>query len=246
MVPQPRSIRIPHPPAARTLACWCLPTSPAALETVRPWLTGRDRQCAKRYRNSLRRRSFLIGSGLLRWVLGQHFSMPPHRIALERPPNRRPRHRTGGWLVTCALAVTHSRNWVLVGVLPRAALGWRLGIDAEDKGRSPMPSLNERLPWPDAVAAPYLLRRWTITEAALKADGRGLPALARLQLAGGTDQGWRLSTEAVSVASAPLSKVPFVPGVQLAIAVGRRRTDQRVDRDHVAAAGGNADRRQTA
>jgi len=226
MTAMPRRLSAPRPAGARALECWCLPTSPAALEAVRPWLTGQDRRRAQRYRNRLRRRSFLIGSGLLRWALGRRLGVAPRRVLLEQPRNRRPRHRSGGWLDAHALSVTHSRQWVLVGILPRAALGWRLGLDAEHAERHPTPGLNARLPWPDPVTGHRLLRRWTLTEAALKADGHGLPALACLALKGGADTKWRLTTDTCEIVSAALPAVRGIPGIVGAVAVGRRRRGQ--------------------
>ncbi len=180
------------------------------------YLTGADRNAARRFRHQVRRRAFLLASALLRFTLSEVLGRPPGRITLERRPQRRPRVVSPRWAGQVALSVTHTDRWVLVGVLPGRA---RLGVDLEPTDRQPAEKLAEKLPWPDASRGSKLLQRWTLVEAALKAQGRGLTGLSGLELIGGRQEAWRFESEGWRILSAPLKGLAGYPREVGAVAV---------------------------
>lgn len=184
------------------------------------YLTGADRDAARRYQHRGRRRAFLIASGLLRFALSEVLGLPAARIALERRPQRRPRVRSPRWAGEVALSVAHTERWVLVGALPGKT---RLGLDLEQAGRQPAARLARKLPFSDAVVtAPELLRRWTLVEAALKAHGRGLAGLSTLELVRADHAGWHFQSGNWHIVSAPLEGLSGYPRDLAAVALARR------------------------
>ena len=134
-----------------------------------------------------RRPSFLLGCALLRMALGMRTGRAPRRVRLQLRRNRRPLHRSpdAGAL---GLSVSHAGGWVFAAVRHGAATGLRVGLDIERANRRVSPALDRKLPWarpdhaPQAASAAerQRIRGWTLVEAALKADGRGLPGLQSL------------------------------------------------------------------
>lgn len=216
---RPQPVRVVWPAAARRGAYYRLPNSPAALAGMTAYVSGSDRHAARRHRHRERRRAFLIASALLRFALSEVLGRPPHRIALERRPQRRPRVVSPRWAGRVALSVAHTDRFVLVGVLPGRS---RLGLDLEPAGRQTSPHLAKRLPWPDAVGVPDLLQRWTLVEAALKAHGRGIAGLSDLQLIGADHEGWRFAIGAWQIRSAGLPGLAGYPRDVAAVAVASR------------------------
>lgn len=158
-----------------------IPDRRDSLEVLAPRLTAGDRYRARRFRRPARRRAFLLGCALLRVLIAEHTGTPPGRAGLLLRPNRRPLHRPAGAQVL-ALSVSHAGGWVFAAACAGARTGLRLGIDIEDRRRLLPPRIDRRLPWEDGTAAD--IRDWCLVEAALKADGRGLPGLGRLQARG--------------------------------------------------------------
>ncbi len=186
--PEPEPIAVRHPPGAARGRYWRLPNSAAALARMGPWLTGRDRTLARRHRLPRRRQAFLLATALLRYALAEHLGTGRRALPLQRRSQRRPRIRAMRWAEQLSLSVAHTDQWVLAGLLPG---GRRLGLDLEAATRSISPAVARRLPWPQGALQPSLLQGWTLVEAALKADGRGIPALAQLRLVGADGGGWR-------------------------------------------------------
>lgn len=172
------------------------------------YLTGADRRAARRHRHPERRRAFLIATALLRFALAEVIGQPPARIALERRPQRRPRVRSPRWVGGVALSVAHTERWILVGVLPGRA---RIGVDLEQADRQPAANLARKLPWADAFKASELLQRWTLVEAALKAQGRGLAGLSKLEVVGADHAGWQFESGTWRIRTAPLKGLPGYP-----------------------------------
>ncbi|HSG89354.1 MAG TPA: hypothetical protein VLA56_09080 [Pseudomonadales bacterium] len=155
--------------------------TPAALRRMRASLTASDHHAARRFRNRSRRRAFLLGCALLRETLAGRRGAPARRVALRLRPGRRPLQRRTG-RGPRALSVSHAGGWVLVAASPGAALGRRIGIDVEPADRVLREAVERRMPWHHEVPADNgrRLRDWTLAEAAVKADGRGLPGLSAL------------------------------------------------------------------
>lgn len=200
------------------MGCWTLPTTPAALAMIEPWITAADRRRARIYRDPRRRLATLIGSGLLRWVLAHQPDVPGGADALSSPRNRRPRLRRQSWAGGYALSMSHGGDRVLAGILRGSD---RLGVDLESGARHPDSRLVRRLPWPDAVSGTALLQRWCLVEAALKADGRGLAALGKLRLVGRDGPGWRFTCGPWTIRSALLHGLGGHPAPIGAVAVAR-------------------------
>lgn len=216
---RPQPVRVVWPPGAARGTFYRLPNSPAALEAMAVYLSGADREAARRYRHRGRRRAFLIASGLLRFALSEVLGLPAGRIALERRPQRRPRLRSPRWAGAAALSIAHTDRWVMVGVLPGNA---RLGLDLEAAGRQPAARLASKLPWSEAIPDSELLQRWTLVEAALKAHGRGLAALSTLKLLRADHAGWHFESGPWRIVSAPLKGLSGYPRDRAAVALARR------------------------
>lgn len=216
---RPQPIRVIWPPGAARGTYYRLPNSPAALEAMANYLTGSDRNAARRHQHRGRRRAFLLASGLLRFALSEVLGRPAGRIVLERRPQRRPRVQSPRWAGAVALSVAHTDRWVLVGLLPGKA---RLGLDLEPAGRQPAAGLARKLPWTDAIPASELLQRWTLVEAALKAHGRGLAGLSKLKVLGADHAGWHFESGSWRIVSAPLKGLSGYPRDVGAVALAWR------------------------
>ncbi|TVS16443.1 MAG: hypothetical protein EA417_09880 [Gammaproteobacteria bacterium] len=214
--PQPESIAVSYPPGAARGRYWRLPNSPAALASMRPWLAGRDLTLARRHQLPKRRRAFLLATALLRYALGEHLGTGRRVLPLQRRSQRRPRICAMRWAEPLSLSVAHTDRWVLAGLLPG---GRRLGLDLEAATRSISPAVARRLPWPEGGLRPTLMQRWTLVEAALKADGRGIPALAQLQLVGEDGPGWRFRCGVWQLRGAAISELSGHPRACAAIAI---------------------------
>ncbi|MEE4360800.1 MAG: hypothetical protein V2I63_04680 [Pseudomonadales bacterium] len=195
-----------------------------------PSLRPRDRARVRRLRRPDQRRAALIGSGLLRHALRARFRRPLPAGALEQRTQRRPRHRSLNAHRRAVLTLSHSAHWVAVAITQGHQR--RIGIDIEDCDRRIDAGVARKLPWPDAERAgtrSRLLMQWCCAEAALKADGRGLPALDRLIAQSAT----RLSFTDRAEGALMLRRLEGLPrGCVGAIAVGRRqpRTQVRTSR----------------
>jgi hypothetical protein len=153
----------------------------ASLQVLASRLTAGDRLRAQRFRLPDRRRAFLLGCALLRILITDGTGTRPGRRELLLRPHRRPLHRPAG-PHRLALSVSHAGGWVFAAACPGARTGLRLGIDIEDR-RRPLPArIDRRLPWTAGPGAE--IHDWCLVEAALKADGRGLPALGKLEARG--------------------------------------------------------------
>lgn len=154
---------------------------PGELRALAPRLTAGDRMRAGRFRKPGRRRAFLLGCALLRSLISECTGVRPGRAELLLRPGRRPLHRPAR-AHRLALSVSHAGGWVFAAACNGARTGLRLGIDIEHR-RRPLPAgIDRRLPW--AAGSGVDIRDWCLVEAALKADGRGLPALGRLRVRG--------------------------------------------------------------
>lgn len=209
--PRPQRIPLPLPTAAGRALSYRLPNSPAALAAMAGWLEGADQRAARHYRQPARRRAHLLAAALLRFTVSEALGVTALRPQLQRRRQRRPRLLDGRWNRPLSLSVSHNEDWVWVGVLPGRQ---RLGLDLEAATRPMAAKLAQRMPWPEPCpSARALLARWTLLEAALKAQGRGLAALSSLQLAGGEESwvqhftlpGWRISAARVALAGQPRS-----------------------------------------
>lgn len=216
---RPEPIEVIRPAGAARGTYYRLPNSPAALESMALYLTGADRSAGHRHRHLGRRRAFLIATALLRFALAEVLGRPPGRIALERRPQRRPRVRSPRWVGGVALSVAHTERWILIGVLPGRA---RIGVDLEQADRQPAAQLARKLPWTDAIPASDLLQRWTLVEAALKAQGRGLAGLSKLKVVGADSAGWHFESGSWRVVSAPLKGLSGYPRDVGAVALAWR------------------------
>jgi phosphopantetheinyl transferase len=154
--------------------------APASLRALAPWILADDRLRARRIGRPARRRTFLLGRALLRCVLTGLTGVPASRQRLRLRRNRRPLHGATGRR-RLALSTTNAGGWVLVAAAPGASAGRCLGIDVERRGRRPDARIARRLR-PDREEKKGLtLEDWCRIEAVLKAEGRGLSALGRLE-----------------------------------------------------------------
>lgn len=212
-------LRLTWPPCLATTggAIWICRNSLAGADSLAAWLTARDHADARRHRHPERRRGLLIGRGLLRHAMDQQPGTAQRHGRLRLQANRRPRHSSAIWARQLALSISHTPNWVAVAVAPGAQLGLRIGLDLEDASRQVDPRIGTRLPWPTATLSAGLLGEWTRAEAALKADGRGLAALGRLQ----GDCAQHLQTDLFRIRTAPLFGLPGFPPAVGALALAR-------------------------
>jgi hypothetical protein len=184
------------------------------LAALEPWLRPEDRRAGRRFAAGPRRRAHLLARALLRLALAER-GRGRDRLALRR--DRRPLHATPDRR-RLTLSIAHGGDWVVVALGTGAATGRRIGIDIEARDRPIPPRLRERLPWGAATVAD-----WTRTEAALKADGRGVPALGAIIGVGAPGftaraRMTRPPRHRIRVGPAPLR----LPGAEVALAVALR------------------------
>lgn len=161
-----------------------VPDTIRSLRALRGWLRPVDLDAARRLGHRGRRRAFLIGRALLRRLVAEHDRMPTSRTRLRLARARRPLH-LAPHRRRLALSLTHAGGWVLAAAAPGASAGRCLGVDLEARGRTLAPGIGRRLARRDAATRSPALLDWCLAEALLKADGRGVTALARLRIDGG-------------------------------------------------------------
>ena len=149
------------------------------LGTLAPWLTGRDRLAARALPREHRRRELLIGRALLRLVATDGRRACATRVRLRLWTRRRPLHLSGDRRRR-ALSLSHASGWIIAAAAEGGASGRVLGIDIEARDRPLTGRVAGRIPH---AGQPTILD-WCRVEAALKADARGMSALALLKPAG--------------------------------------------------------------
>ena len=149
------------------------------LRALAPWLRGADHFNAQSRKRKDRRRELLIGRALLRLVATDRRRTSARRVRLRLWARRRPldlsgdrRHR--------ALSLSHASGWVIAAAAEGGASGRVLGIDIEARDRPLSGRIAARVPH----GGQPTIRDWCRVEAALKADARGMSALALLKPAG--------------------------------------------------------------
>lgn len=157
-----------------------VPDTAASLRALDVWVRPTDRRAARSMRHAERRRSFLLGRALLRRLVADLTGQPAPRQRLRLLRDRRPLHRATGRR-RLALSATHAAGWVVVAAAPGASAGRCIGIDVESRTRRLDPRIARRLERGAADGHAPTIEDWCRLEAVLKAEGRGLAALGRVE-----------------------------------------------------------------
>ena len=152
-------------------------------------LSESERREFGRVRSAAVRGRRIVCRAWLRLLLGESLGTEPSRVVLERGvPGRRELARGPRGVFT----VSPSDGAIAVAVLrpPWTGAGWRIGVDIETPRRPRTADLADALysaaeqAWLDGLPAADreagFLLLWTLREAVLKADGRGLATDLRL------------------------------------------------------------------
>jgi phosphopantetheinyl transferase len=146
--------------------------------TFLEWLDVEENLRLRRFHFERDRRRFLLAHGLSRWTLGRCLNEHPAAVRIGRHRYGKPYVRHTGRL---AFSLSHTSRAILCAV----AYAERIGADIESRKRAN--PVHELIPAcctfserrllstvPGEAAAATFLRWWTIKEAYIKADGRGL------------------------------------------------------------------------
>jgi 4'-phosphopantetheinyl transferase len=155
------------------------------------WLSAQERARVERYTDARHGERYLAAHAQLRWLLGRRMGAAPEALAFARAPQGKP-YVPGAPL---RFNLSHCREFALVALHPRAEVG--VDLESAEAGRDWL-ALARRFFTPResawlAALAPgeqprAFCRLWTLKEAWMKADGRGLGAGLRaveIQLAEG-------------------------------------------------------------
>lgn len=190
-------------PAADELQLWrgWLDTPDAVLQQLQPMLSAEERERARRFKFERDRRRFLIGRGLLRFILGGCLEMDPAQVRFGCGPSGKPCVAPDQNAGRLQFNVSHSDKLFLCVVARQR----EMGVDVEHI---------RRVPDADAIAARLFTAEeqarlqalvgqhrdevfftiWTRKEAWLKSLGMGLGgAAASLETGGDESAGWLLT-----------------------------------------------------
>lgn len=151
------------------------------LDDAARWLPEGEQARVARLRQAGDRRRAVAGALLLRWSLVEHAGCHPARLVISRDDLERPQVEGD-----VDANLSHSGDWVVVGVAARA----RVGVDVEQvraNALSPGEWLTDQeaaflASLPPARRAGALFELWTAKEAYVKAIGSGLRSLAAVAL----------------------------------------------------------------
>ena len=149
------------------------------LRALAPWQRGADHFKAQSHSRKDRQRELLIGRALLRLVAADRRRASAKRVRLRLWTRRRPLHLSGD-RKRRALSLSHASGWIIVAAAEGGASGRVLGIDIEARDRPLSGRVAARVPH----GGQPTIHDWCRVEAALKADARGMSALALLKPAG--------------------------------------------------------------
>lgn len=159
------------------------PAGPAQVIEDVPWLSAEERERAARFHFERDRRRFLARRTWLRALLAAYTDRDPGQLVFEEETYGKPTLAPPAE-PTLAFNLSHSHDWVLVGVTRAPALG----VDVEQHGeRTELAGMAERVFAPgerrtfgdsggDSGAeglTEIFFRGWTRKEAALKVTGEG-------------------------------------------------------------------------
>ena len=192
---------------------WNLDSASGCLSSLERLLSAAERQRAGAFRFSRHQRRYILGRGMLRYLLGLYSELAPETISIGTSVTGKPyvNEKIGG--LNFGFNVTHSEHLIAFAF----ALETRIGIDVELKTRvgeiagvvnlflssTEKAELRRLLPERRLSA---LLRAWTSKEALLKAEGIGIandlksvglsgdfcPRIVSLPKAMGRPSGWSL------------------------------------------------------
>jgi len=154
--------------------------NPALLEAYRGWLTAEEQAAVNRFRFPHLRLQALVARALQRWVLSKYVQVAPSQWRFAKGSHGKPFVESPR-VQAPAFNLSHSGGMIVCAVAGAS----RVGVDVEDVNReSASTGLAERYFAPveaadvkrlrgDAMRQQFF-RYWTLKEAYIKADGRGL------------------------------------------------------------------------
>jgi 4'-phosphopantetheinyl transferase len=163
-----------------------IPANPAVLADWVPWLSAEERSKLGRFRHLEDQHRFLIGRGLVRWLVGAWLKLPPERVEFSYGPYGKPVVVPGAGRPVIHFNVAHSGSLVLLAFHPAHEVGMdveaiRPGADWVAIAQRMLPA-ETRAGW-DHLTAPARLtaffQAWTRHEAKMKALGCGLASAGR-------------------------------------------------------------------
>jgi 4'-phosphopantetheinyl transferase len=157
-----------------------LQASPEQCAAWRVWLSPEELRRADRFLDQAHGARYIAAHAHLRWILAQRLGCAPAEVGFTRAPSGKPRLAQGGLFFN----LSHSHQLGLLGIHPSAEIG--VDIEYQIRPRN-WPGLAQRCftaaecAWleqqdPEGYAG-HFCRLWTLKEAWMKADGRGLAGL---------------------------------------------------------------------
>jgi 4'-phosphopantetheinyl transferase len=146
----------------------------------RSWLSPEEQRRADRFLDPVHGARYVAAHAHLRWILAQRLGCTPAAVGFARAPNGKPRLAQGGVFFN----LSHSHQMGLLGLHPYAEVGVDIEYQLRPRNWSGLAQrcftpaecswLGEQGP---ETYAHHFCRLWTIKEAWMKADGRGLAGL---------------------------------------------------------------------
>jgi 4'-phosphopantetheinyl transferase len=148
-----------------------------------------EKKRADRFHFPQHRRRFIITHGLLRSILGTYLNTEPDSLRFLYDPKGKPYLETGGNTSKIQFNLSHSNEIVLIGLV----LKQRIGVDVEFiRPLSNLESIAGRyfseselssiLNKPVDQREDIFFQYWTMKEAYLKAIGKGISGLRKIQI----------------------------------------------------------------
>ena len=211
-----------------TIHLWILPTvSTHECEGLLATLSKKEENAYRAFLLEKHKQQYLTSHFLMRGILARYLSVKPQDVEFEYNDYGKPSVRGDKKLNCLEFNLSHTEGLSILGVTQNHSLGidlekidlWREGLDQMVESYFAGDEIDVYNTLPASEKAPYFYRLWTIKEAFMKAQGKGLSlGLDKISITFDSDNSPKISFNGNSLDSWTIRSFSPQPGYIGAIA----------------------------